>query len=138
MTITPAATDASSSLATLLSGLGVGVFVWRLEDDADDRSLVLEQANTAASRHLGVNAELLIGKRIDDVVPNARSVDTPAILARVARSGEAFRRSARYSDADIAEATFETVFFPIGDRRVAAAFENLTLLGKLEKSLHFQ
>jgi diguanylate cyclase len=67
----------------------VGLCVWSLTDRADDRSLLLVEANDAAGRVVRSVRALpaLVGLRIDDVLPPARAAGLPSLLATVARTG---------------------------------------------------
>ncbi|MGZ7039974.1 MAG: PAS domain-containing protein, partial [Thermoanaerobaculia bacterium] len=133
------ATELASSLSTLLDSLGVGVFIWRLERDDDDASLILEEANAASSRLLGIDAGTLVGLKIDDATPNTRGHGRTATLADVARSGVPLRNPpARFEDWKNAGLWFQSVYLPLGERRVAVIFEDVTAPATLEHTHEFQ
>ncbi len=133
------ATELASSLSTLLESLGVGVFIWRLERDDDDGSLILEEANAASSRLLGVAADKFIGMRIDAAMPHVRWNGRMATLAQVARTGVPVRNPpARFGEWKNSGLWFQSVYAPLGNRRVAVIFEDVTARATLEHANEFQ
>lgn len=116
----------------MLSAGGIGVAVWRLEEEGDDSSLILEDVSGDGC---GLNA---IGKRIDEGMPYVRSTGAPAILARVARFGSPERvGSVWYTDTNFARAWYALAAFPCGDGRVLVLFESILTNQRAGQALTF-
>src|SRR4029078_4106255 len=114
------------------------LFVWRLEDGNDDQSLILEEANDASSRHLGVATDALMGCKIGDRMPHMRRAERVKLLAEVARTGVPHRHSPARFDAWSGKLWWQSVYVPLSGRRVAVLFEDVTARVTLEKSHEFQ
>jgi len=110
------------TLESLVAG-GIGVSVWRLDDERDDSSLTLEHVDPHVRDGSVVKS---IGKRIDEAMPYVRSTGAPSILARVARTGTPERlASVWYIDTNFARAWYALAAFPCGDGRILVLFESI-------------
>lgn len=104
-----------------------GIKVWRLEDPNDPGSLRLIASNAAAAEATGVPVEQVLGKTIAEGFPQAVPQGIAAKFAEVAKTGVAKSLGEiTYSDARVREGIYHVVAFPLGDRTVGVAFENVT------------
>jgi PAS domain S-box-containing protein len=136
------AEDERQLSAGIMSAIQVGLYVWELEDPDDPAGMRLVYANPAAAAATGVPVEAAVGRTMREVLPAVVETETPAVFAEVALGGEArCRGNVVYGgDARISERTFSVWIFPLGQRRVGVAFNDVTraeiaearLLGILE------
>ena len=107
--------------------LDIGLKIWRLEDPADPGSLRLLASNPAAGRATGVPIDEVIGKRIDEGFPETVRTGIAEAFADVARTGiPRHMGEVLYADARMTEAIYEVTCFPLPDRSVGVAFDNIT------------
>jgi PAS domain S-box-containing protein len=119
----------------MLTAGGIGVAVWRLEDERDDSSLILEQVHPGKGDGSVTKS---IGKRIDEAMPYVRSTGAPSIMARVASAGTPERLgSVWYIDTDFARAWYALAAFPGAERRVLVLFESVLTSQRAGQSLTF-
>ena len=113
-----------------------GLYIFRLEDPQDDRTLRLVAANPAAFRMTGLPTTEVVGKTVDEVFPGLREKGVPQVYARVASSGEAEdMQEMLYGDARVPAGWFSMKAFPLPDRHVGVSFENVTQSKVLEERL---
>ena len=111
----------------IVDRMQVGLYVYRLEDPADDRSLRLVNANPASTRELGLAIEEIIGLRIDEIFPRLRDLDIPQHFAEVVRNGKGFEVGVfGYADDRLAERFYTFKVFPLPDACVGVLFEDIT------------
>lgn len=119
--------QALAQYADIFESMQIGVHIYALEDDRDDRSLRLIDANPAATAHTGVSSEQMLGRTIDENFPGLRVLGLPQAYAAVARSGKpASLGVVEYGDERIARASFSVRAFALPERRVGVVFENVT------------
>ena len=118
--------DLHSSL-NAFRGLPVGVAVWQLRDTKDVRSFRLVGANPAAERELRAPLGFAVGKSITDCFPKLLDTPVPERYRRVILSGkpDTFGEF-EYRDARIPQGVFWVDCFPLPDRCVGVALENIT------------
>jgi hypothetical protein len=118
--------DLSSSLRAFRT-LPIGVTVWQLRDPNDLRSLRLIDANPAAEREFRAPLGFAVGKPIVECFPKLLDTPLPERCRRVVLSGkpETLGEFA-YRDARIPEGVFWADVFPLPDRSVGLALENIT------------
>jgi hypothetical protein len=118
--------DLESSLLAFRD-LPVGVAVLQLRDPKDVGSLHIIGANEAAERELRAPIRLAVGKSISETFP--KFLDTPVAerYRQVALTGkpDTFGEFT-YQDARIPEGVFWIDCFPLPDRCVGVALENIT------------
>jgi hypothetical protein len=107
--------------------LPVGVAVLQLLDPKDVRSLRLIGANQAAERELRAPIGLAVGKSIAETFPKFLETPVAERYRRVALSGkpDTFGEFT-YQDSRIPEGVFWIDCFPLPDRCVGVAVENIT------------
>lgn len=111
----------------IFESLPLGLFAWQLEDPADPESLRLLASNAAAAEATGVPVELVIGKTITEAFPQAVPRGIAAELAQVAVTGQPRNLGEIvYGDARSTEGSYTVFAFPLPDRCVGVAFENVT------------
>ncbi len=117
----------SEIFANVFEHLHIGVKVWKLENPNDPASLRLVASNPAAAVATGVKRDLVLGKTIAEGFPQAVPDGIAARFAEVALSGQPQDMGELvYSDPRVREGVFSIYAFPLPDRCVAVAFENIT------------
>ncbi len=119
----------------VLDALETGLYVYRLEDSGDDRTLRLVAANLAACRFTGVAAAELVGKLIDECFPGLRNRGVPAALAGVVRDGTARNLADLYFGGGRLDGWFAVRAFPLPDNCVGVSFEAVSEKKKAENDL---
>jgi len=130
------AQDKIKQYADIVENMQVGLFVYKLENVEDDRTLRLINMNPAAARLTGVAEEEIMGKTIDESFPALRDRGTPRIFAEIIRSGQA--RSFDdfyYGDGRIAPSIFSLKAFPLANTSLGIVFENVTTRRRAEEQL---
>lgn len=114
-------------LETLLEAIPLGIKIWKLEHEDDPGSLRLLFSNRSASEATGVPRDLVIGKTIAEGFPDAVPQGIAEAFASVVRTGQAADLGEiTYSDPRVREGVFSIVAFPLPDRCVGVAFNNIT------------
>jgi PAS domain S-box-containing protein len=120
----------------IVDRMQVGLYVYRLEDPADDRSLRLVTANPASTKELGLPIEEIIGLRIDEVFPRLRELDIPRRFAEVVRSGNGFEiEEFGYKDDRLLQRSYSFKVFPLPGSSVGVLFEDITPRRQAEERL---
>jgi len=127
---------ALSQYGDIVNNMQVGLYVYHLENPADDRSLRLVAANPRAASLLNVAERDILGRTIDDIFPNLRQEGIPEKFATVVRTGQPVEVDEfYYSDQSVKEATFAFKVFPLPDNRVGVLFEDISLRKNAEAAL---
>jgi len=125
-----ACTVGEVDLATRLRAfhkLPVGVAVWNLRDPKDLRSFRLVGVNPAAEREVRVPMTFAVGKAITDCFPRLLDTPAPEQYRRVILSGQPHTfGELSYQDSRIPAGVFWIDCFPLPDRCVGIALENIT------------
>jgi PAS domain S-box-containing protein len=114
-----------------------GMVVWQLEDLNDPGSFRLLIANPAASKATGFNFEPLIGQTMAESFPML--LQTPLVhqYMEVVRGGQALDLGeVSYSEDGITAGIYSLKAFPLPDRCLGLAFENITARKHIETQLH--
>ncbi|MGQ0614219.1 MAG: PAS domain S-box protein [Planctomycetaceae bacterium] len=102
----------------------IGLVVYRLEASDDDRSLRIRVVNPEAERLLGIRADALLGKTIDQAFPHLRDQGIPRLLADVLRTGQAQNvEQFSYGDARVERGLWSFKAFPLPDQSVGVVFD---------------
>ncbi len=121
----------------VFKNIGVGVVIWRLEDRVDLDSFRLVALNPAAARMMGVTAPAVLGKTMRE----ARHLELAAGYAeryrRVLETGEPddLGEIPAGGDERPGGAFFTAKAFPLPDRTVGVAFENVTEQRRIQDRL---
>ncbi len=127
-------------VSTILADLNVGLLIYRLEDDADPRSLRLAYANRVASEYTQTDLSQLVGLTIGEAFPALADTELPALYAEVARTDHPRNVGAfEYGgDGRVPRGHYSVKAFPMPHRCVGIVFENITVRKKLEELLKKQ
>src|ERR1700755_2074813 len=107
--------------------LPTGVAVWQLRDVRDARSLRFVGVNPAFERELRTPIGFAIGKSITECFPRFLETPVPERYRQVVLSGKPDTfGELTYADSRIPEGTFWIDCFPLPDRCVGVALENIT------------
>ena len=118
---------AVEAVLSIVEQMQVGLLVYRLEDLTDDRSLRLISVNPAAVSILGIAAEEIVGKTIDESFPALRASGLAARFREVVQTQQSMEvDGVVYSDDRVDQATFAVKAFPLPSNSVGVAFENVT------------
>ncbi len=118
--------------AALVDSMQLGLYVYHLEDPADDRTLRLVEANRAAERLTGVAASELVGKTIDRCFPKLRERGLPQEFASVARAGKPIQfLDFEYGDDRVVSKAWAFKVVPLPDHHIGVLFE----VGDSERAL---
>ncbi len=124
--------------ADAVQNMQVGLQIWCLEDIDRADSLRLMAANPAACEFMGVEVRNVLEKTILEAFP-ALGTDIAQTYAGVVRSGEKIDLDEMlYVDERIGESIFAVKAFPLPERCVGVAFENVTLRKQEEGIRHDQ
>ncbi len=125
--------------ADIVNNMQVGLHVYRLEDPSDSHSLRMIMANTASAELTGIPVEEIVGRMLDENFPYLRKRGIPQKYADVARSGEGIQfEEITYEDDRVAFAVFSVKAFPLPERCVGVAFENITNRVRMEQELRHE
>ncbi|MEI7766416.1 MAG: PAS domain S-box protein, partial [Phycisphaerae bacterium] len=125
--------------ADIVTNMQLGLYVYHLENPADDRSLRLVAVNPASTTELGLDATQIMGQYIDVCFPNLRVQGVPQKFAQVVRTQQSITfESITYTDNNIPESTYAVRVFPIPGQCVAVLFENITERKRVEAALQRQ
>ncbi len=117
----------SSSLQTVIENLAVGICVWELEEPGAPSSLRLRVCNAAAARFLSVKPDEVVGRRIAEGFPGSLDTPLPGVFTRVIESGEGLSLGdVPYKDEVVPDGVFSVAVHPLGERRAAVEFTNVT------------
>ncbi|MBD1938377.1 PAS domain S-box protein [Microcoleus sp. FACHB-68] len=122
--------------ADIVKNVPVGLSVWQLEDSKDLGSFRLIASNPAARQSNGIAMEELIGTTLAESFPLMLETQLPQDYAEVIHTGIAKDfGEVLYSDERITGQFFSIKAFPLPDRCVGIAFENITERKQLEQAL---
>lgn len=111
----------------IVKHMQIGLYVYRLEDLNDDKTLRMIAANPAATQFTGVTSEGVVGKTLDENFPGLREQGIPQIYAEVVRAGQAQElEDMAYADDRVLQQAFSVKAFPLPNQSVGVAFENIT------------
>jgi PAS domain S-box-containing protein len=118
----------------LVNSNPIGMYVYRLEQPYDPRSLRLMAANEASYAATGVRPEEIVGKLMPEAFPGLFETQIPEIYTNIIRTGEAVELGEiRYGDARVAESIFLVRAFPLPEYSVGVSFENITARKQTEE-----
>lgn len=122
--------------ASIFDSIQIGIFIYRLDDLKDDRSLRMIAANPASKKLTGINNMKLVDKTIDDLFPNLRKKHIPQQYAEVVRSQIPIEfDDIHYQDNNVSPGFFSVKVFPLPDQCVGVSFENVSARRQAEKEL---
>ncbi len=124
--------------ADIVKNMQVGLNVWHLEDPDDITTFRLIATNPAATDSVGISLENSIGKYIYECFPsilteNRADLELYSQIALGAKEKQ--EREIYYGDRRMEGAFFDVKVFPLGNRCVGLAFENVTQRKRTEQAL---
>jgi PAS domain-containing protein len=108
--------------ANVLDHMQIGVYVARLDDPRDERSLRLVAANPAASAVTGVRDSDALGRRPEEAFPALAHLDLSGTLAQVVRSGV----QVTLDNVRTRDTAYAVNAFPLPDQGVGLTIEDIT------------
>ncbi|WP_165774561.1 PAS domain-containing protein [Candidatus Viridilinea mediisalina] len=120
---------------SIVHQLHIGVYIYELEDSADDRTLMMIDANPAVEQLTGIPTGEQIGKTLDQNFPGLRDQGIPQAYARVVTTGENLETESVYGDERVINAAFYVRAVPLPNNEVGVFFDNITLRKQTELAL---
>ncbi len=120
--------------ANVLDHMQIGVYVARLDDPRDAKSLRLVAANPAASQVTGVRDSDAIGRRPEEAFPALSHLDLSGTLAEVVRSGV----QVTLDNVVTRDTAYAVHAFPLPDQGVGLTIEDITDRTLAEKRARHQ
>jgi PAS domain S-box-containing protein len=125
--------------SNIFKNIQIGLFIYRLDDLDDDRSLRMVAVNPASSEIIGIPEEDIVGKKIDDIFPELRKNKIPEQFAEVVRTQIPVSfDDIYYEDRNINPMNFSVKVFPLPDQCVGISFENVSDRRKAERDLRIR
>jgi PAS domain S-box-containing protein len=123
--------------ASIFESIQIGIFIYRLDDLEDDRTLRMLAANPASKKLIGLGSNMkLVDKTIDELFPNLREKHIPQQYAEVVRSQIPIEfDDIHYQDDNVSPGFFSVKVFPLPDQCVGVSFENVSARRQAEKEL---
>jgi len=120
----------------ILKTMQMGLYVYELENPADDSSLRMVAANAASGELTGVPPEESIGKYIDEIFPALRALGIPKRFADTVHTGKTREfEDFYYSDGRVLETAYAVKAFPLPNHRVGITFDSITARKRAEEAL---
>ena len=119
-------------LRLVLDSLPIGLLSYALDDEDELR---LRHVNQAATKILGIPAEEVVGKTLQDAFPGLRATDIPERYAEIARSGAALDAEEVQYDHEGIKGIFEVHAFGTGANAMVVSFRDVTERRRQEKTL---
>jgi len=120
--------------ANVLDHMQIGVYVARLDDPRDAKTLRLVAANPAASQVTGVRDSEAIGRRPEEAFPALSHLDLSGTLAEVVRSGV----QVTLDNVVTRDTAYAVHAFPLPDQGVGLTIEDITDRTLAEKRARHQ
>ena len=128
--------QALQQAADIVENIKLGIYIYRLEDPEDDRTLRMISANPATEDLTGIPFVNLIGKLIDENFPALREKGIPQLYAKVVRTQKPIElEELNYEDDRIISSAFSVKAFPLPNNQVGVSFENITHRKQTEEAL---
>jgi two-component system, cell cycle sensor histidine kinase and response regulator CckA len=119
--------DVARLYAEVVEKLEVGLCVWQSEPPGGAGDFRLVATNQAAARQTGIPAGQVVGRTLAECFPRLLDTELPGSMLVTLQSGEARSLDAlHYTDERVPESDFRVRLFPLADRCVGMAFENIT------------
>jgi PAS domain S-box-containing protein len=121
--------------ADVAQNIPIGLLIYQLDDSGDPPVLRVRSGNREASQLLGVPLDQATGHAVTDVFP-AIPADQLGKYTAVAALGEAINLGEfRYGDARVEELWWAVLAFPLPDRCVGVAFQDVTVRRQAEDNV---
>lgn len=111
----------------IVNRIHCGVAVWRLEQVSDLGTLRLILVNSTADKIAGIRLSGFVGLTMKEAFPKLFRTQVPRLLRKViVEDREMNVGEGRYADKNVRPGIFSLRAFPLPDRSVGLAFENVT------------
>ncbi len=120
--------------ANVLDHMQLGVYVARLDDPKDERTMRLVSANPAASTVTGVRDSDALGRRPEEAFPALAHLDLSGILAEVVRSGV----RVTLDNVVTGDTAYAVHAFALPDQGVGLAIEDISERNRVEQRTRHQ
>ena len=120
--------------ANVLDHMQLGVYVARLDDPKDERTMRLVSANPAASTVTGVRDSDALGRRPEEAFPALAHLDLSGILAQVVRSGV----RVTLDNVVTGDTAYAVHAFALPDQGVGLAIEDISERNRVEQRTRHQ
>lgn len=128
--------NALKQASNIFNNIQLGLLIYRLDDLKDDKSLRMVAVNPASTKLVGLSADEMIGKSLDDIFPNLRKKKIPQQYAEVVRSQIPIAfDDIYYEDERVSASFFSVKVFPLPDQCVGISFKNVSERRKSELDL---
>lgn len=113
--------------ADIVRAIQIGLMTWFVGDPSDPRTITLLAFNPAAERTSGVTLSGRVGQALGEIFPRTKGTDIVDLVCNVARDGtERQLASYNFVDAPDRARTFSVKAFPIAERSVGLAIEDVS------------
>ena len=120
----------------IFNNIQSGIYIYRLMDINDDKTLIMVSANPASEKLTGVPIKKVVGKSLDENFPGLRAKGIPQLYAEVVRTQQPIQiEDIYYTDERIIGGVFAVKAFPLPDQQVGVSFENITARKAAEEEL---
>ena len=121
------AEQALQQAADIVAYIKLGIYIYKLEDPGDDRSLRMVSANPATEMLTGIPVANVLGNTIDENFPGLREAGIPEMFVKVIRSQKPMEiEEISYEDDRIISSAYSVKAFPLPNMQVGVSFENIT------------
>ena len=128
--------NALQQASNIFKNIQIGLFIYRLDDMEDDRSLRMVAVNPASSQIVGIPESEMVGKKIDVLFPELRKNKIPQQFAEVVRTQIPVSfDDIYYEDGNIGPSSYSVKVFPLPDQCAGISFENVSDRRKAERDL---
>ncbi|MGC1309208.1 MAG: PAS domain S-box protein [Phormidesmis sp.] len=124
---TEQAEEAVLLYADVVRNMQVGLHIWQQEVAEEPGSLRLLMANPAADKFIGLPADSIVGKPLLEAFPALVGTNIPEIYAGVIRTQQPYDlKEVTYADENVEKSVFTVKAFPLPNRCLGVAFEDVT------------
>lgn len=115
--------------------MDVGLYVWRLTEPGEPRSIIAVDGNAAAAGFMGVDLRDHVGRRIYEAFPGALDTGMPQLFTEISMSGTPRNLGEQPYKDEVVEGVFTINAIPFEDGYLAVLFENITERKRAEQAL---
>lgn len=118
----------------VVRNMQVGLYIYQLEDLADDRTFRLTAVNPESAAAIGLAEEEMLGKYLDEILPGLRKHGIISLFANVVRNGRPFNvDDFAYSDDRLGDKHYSFRAFCVPGNRLGVLIEDITDVKRAEE-----